>query len=266
MQCSERNGGRRANNPAGTASSKRHPVLDGDNRPAPADLERKLREAEDRFRGAFDSAAIGMALVAPDGRWQEVNPALCDLVGYSEDELLGGTFQGITHPADLDADLEFVRQMLTAEIETYQMDKRYFHKLGHVIWIHLNVSLIRAPDGAPSYFVSQIQDIRQQRRAEQLEELLRALTSIPTDPRYVDPEFAGTPAPRQIAGALSPLTPRERQILGLVADGLTNVKAAQALEVSPETIQSHIRNAMAKLNADTRTQAVATAFRRSLLA
>ncbi|HEV2923978.1 MAG TPA: PAS domain S-box protein [Solirubrobacteraceae bacterium] len=230
------------------------------------ELQHKLREAEDRFRGAFNSAAIGMALVAPDGRWQQVNAALCELVGFSEHELLGGTFQAITHPADLDADLEFVRQMLTAEIETYQMDKRYFHKLGHTIWIHLSVSLVRDSDGAPSYFVSQIQDRSEQRRAEQLDELLHAFTSIPTGNTCVAPELARTLASPQTAGALSPLTRRERQILGLVADGMTNEKAARALRISPETIQSHIRNAMTKLNADTRTQAVATALRRSLLA
>src|SRR5712691_4266004 len=143
MLFSDRNGDRDAIGPAGTARhSKRHPAVDSDDRPggvsgfsvdaaADTDVQNKLREAEARFRGAFDSAAIGMALVAPDGHWREVNPALCDLVGYSEHELLGGTFQAITPPADLDADLEFVRQMLTAEIETYQMDKRYFHKLGH---------------------------------------------------------------------------------------------------------------------------------------
>ena len=133
----------------------------------------RLREAEDRFRGAFDSAAIGMALVAPDGRWLQVNSAVCELVGFSEDELLGGTFQGITHPDDLDADLEFVRQMLAGAIQTYQMDKRYIHKLGHTIWIRLSVSLVRDPAGAPAYFVSLIQDISQQRYAEELADQLR---------------------------------------------------------------------------------------------
>jgi PAS domain S-box-containing protein len=137
------------------------------------DVENQLREAEARFRGAFDSAAIGMALVGPDGRWLQVNQALCELLGYSEDELLGGTFQGITHPDDLDADLAFVRRTLAGEVQTYQMDKRYFHKLGHIIWIHLSVSLVRDSDGAPAYFVSQIQDISEQKRAEQLSEQLR---------------------------------------------------------------------------------------------
>jgi PAS domain S-box-containing protein len=248
------------------------------------DVEERLAEAEQRFRGAFDSAAIGMALVAPDGHWLEVNPALCDLVGYSEQELLGGTFQGITHPDDLDADLEFVRQMLAGEIDTYQMDKRYFHRLGHIIWIRLSVSLVRAADGAPAYFVSQIQDIGEQRRAKALDEqirhsqrldamlrearlpeLLRELTIVAAGGAEVEFEPAHAPASGAPAAGGSPLTKRERQVLVLAADGMTNEKAAEALGISPETVQSHIRNAMAKLHASTRTQAVATAFRRSLL-
>jgi PAS domain S-box-containing protein len=251
---------------------------------ASPDVQNRLREAEERFRGSFDSAAIGMALVAPDGHWLEVNPALCELVGYSEEELLGGTFQGITHPDDLDADLEFVRRMLAGEIETYQMDKRYFHKRGHIIWIRLSVSLVRSSDGSPAYFVSQIQDIGEQRRAHELDErlrrsqgldamlrearlpeLLRELTIVAAGGASADPEPAGTLASGQAAGASSPLTKREQQVLGLAADGMTNEKAAGALGISPETVQSHIRNAMLKLGADTRTQAVATAFRRSLL-
>ncbi len=135
--------------------------------------ENSLREAEDRFRGAFDAATIGMALVAPDGRWLQVNRALCNLVGYSEQELLGGDFQAITHPGDLDADLEYVRQVLAGEIETYQMDKRYIHKLGHTIWGRLSVSLVRDAQATPTHFVSQIQDITQQKDAQELAEQLR---------------------------------------------------------------------------------------------
>jgi two-component system cell cycle sensor histidine kinase/response regulator CckA len=137
------------------------------------EMQDRLREAEDRFRGAFDSSALGMALVAPDGRWLQVNPALCALVGYSSEELLSGDFQAITHPEDLDADLDSVRKVLAGEIETCEMDKRYIHKQGHTIWIHLSVALVRDPEGAPAYFVSLIQDISQQRRAEELAEQLR---------------------------------------------------------------------------------------------
>lgn len=129
-------------------------------------METALRESEERFRGAFEFAAIGMALVAPDGRWMRVNRALCEIVGYTADELLATTFQAITHPDDLDADMEYVRQMLDGSRSHYDMEKRYFHKDGHIVWILLSVSLVRDDAGQPMYFVSQIQDITARKHAE----------------------------------------------------------------------------------------------------
>lgn len=118
-----------------------------------------LRESEARFRGAFDAASIGMALVALDGQFLQVNPALCGIVGYSERELLRRTFPEITHPADRASDAEFIRQLLASEITTYQIEKYYLRKDSEVICGRLTVSLVRGPDGEPLYFVSQIQDI-----------------------------------------------------------------------------------------------------------
>lgn len=126
-----------------------------------------LREAEERFRHAFEYAPIGIALVAPDGEFIRVNRALCELTGYSEDELVGKPFQQITHPEDLDADLQFVAQMLEGERSGYEMVKRYIHADGHVVWIQLNVSLVRSSEGRPLYFISQIQDISERRQLEE---------------------------------------------------------------------------------------------------
>jgi PAS domain S-box-containing protein len=128
--------------------------------------EEALREMQERFRSAFQGSAIGMALVAPDGTWLQVNPSLCAIVGCTEQELVGTTFQAITHPDDLAADLARVRRMLDGEIAVYHMEKRYFHKRGHVIWIWLSVSLVRDAAGRPLYFISQIQDITQRKQAE----------------------------------------------------------------------------------------------------
>ncbi|TLY73915.1 MAG: PAS domain S-box protein [Gammaproteobacteria bacterium] len=125
-----------------------------------------LRESEARFRGAFEFAAIGMALVALDGRWMRVNRALCGIVGYTAEELLATTFQAITHPDDLEADMEYMRQMLDGSRSHYDMEKRYFHKGGHIVWILLSVSLVRDDTGQPMYFVSQIQDITARKHAE----------------------------------------------------------------------------------------------------
>lgn len=125
-----------------------------------------LRLSEERFSGAFEYSAIGMAIIAPNGTWVKVNRSVCSIVGYSEDELSAMTFQDITHPDDLDSDLEHVRQMLAGEIETYTMEKRYFHKTGEIVWVLLSVALVRDEAGTPMYFVSQIQNITERKQAE----------------------------------------------------------------------------------------------------
>ena len=128
--------------------------------------EAKLRESEARFHGAFDHAAIGMAIVSPQGHWLQVNPALCQMLGYSQSELLATTSHDITHPDDLEKDLCYVRQMLAGEISYYHLEKRYLHKRGNIIWIMLSVSLVRDSRGNPVNFVAQIQDITERKSAE----------------------------------------------------------------------------------------------------
>jgi PAS domain S-box-containing protein len=123
-------------------------------------------ENEERFRGAFDFAAIGMALVAPDGRCLRVNPSLCRIVGYSPEELLATTLQAITHPEDRDTDAQLVHRMLLGSIPHYQMEKRYLHKDGRVVWVLLSVSLVHDGRREPRYFVAQIQDINARKEAE----------------------------------------------------------------------------------------------------
>jgi diguanylate cyclase (GGDEF)-like protein/PAS domain S-box-containing protein len=127
----------------------------------------RLREAEERFRLAFEHAPIGIALVSPDGNFMRVNAALCALTGYPPEELIAKTFQEITHPEDLDLDLEYVNQMLAGDRREYSMEKRYFHRDGHIVWILLSVSLVRDGDAAPLYFISQIQDISERKELEE---------------------------------------------------------------------------------------------------
>ncbi len=128
--------------------------------------EAKLRESEERFKTAFEYAPIGIALVSPTGRWLQINYSLCEIIGYSEEELLNTTFQAITHPDDLEIDLNYVHQMLNGTINYYQMEKRYFHKNKHIVWVLLTVSLVRDLAGNPLYFISQIQDITQRKQIE----------------------------------------------------------------------------------------------------
>jgi PAS domain S-box-containing protein len=126
-----------------------------------------LRQSHARFEAVFEQAAVGIALVAPDGRWLKVNHRLAEIVGYSPEELLEKTFQDITHPDDLAADLAYVRQMLAREIERYAMEKRYIRKDGSTVWILLTVSLVWKADGRPDYFIAVIEDISRQHEAEE---------------------------------------------------------------------------------------------------
>ncbi len=140
--------------------------------------DQALAEAEDRFRSAFDNAPIGMALVSPEGRFIKVNRALCDLTGYSETDLLIRTFQAITHADDLNADLAHVQDVLADRRRSYQMEKRYHHADGHIIWVTLSVSLVRDADGEPLYFISQIEDISNRKRRERALETQAARLAV----------------------------------------------------------------------------------------
>lgn len=127
--------------------------------------EKAWAESEVRFRATFDQAAVGIAHVAPDGRWIRVNQRLSEIVGYTHDELLSRTFQDITHPDDLDADVQQLTRTLAGELSGYTLEKRYFHRDGHTVWVNLTVSLVRRDDGAPDYFISVVEDISARREA-----------------------------------------------------------------------------------------------------
>ncbi len=121
----------------------------------------------ERFRLTFDKAPVGLAHVSPDGRWLEVNERLCATLGYPRELLLATTFQELTHPDDLKADLDQVQAMLAAEIDSYSMEKRYIRADGSVIWCNLTVSLVWAPDGTPGYFIAAVEDVSARRAAEE---------------------------------------------------------------------------------------------------
>ena len=136
--------------------------------------QKALEEAEERFRRAFDDAPIGMGLVDLDGRWLQVNRPLCEITGYSESELLGRTFQDITHAQDLADDVGQSQRLVDGEISSYTMEKRYVRANGALVWVMLSVSLVRDADGTPLHFVSQIEDIGDRRQAQA--EMARLLT------------------------------------------------------------------------------------------
>ena len=141
-----------------------------------------IMTAEAQFRGAFETASHGMALVSLEGRWLRVNRALCSILGYSREELLEKDFQAVTHPDDLSVDLDLLRGLLADEIPSYQIEKRYLRNDGSVVWVLLSVALVREPSGLPLHFVSQVMDISASKEADAMrahaEAALRDATRI----------------------------------------------------------------------------------------
>jgi PAS domain S-box-containing protein len=127
-----------------------------------------LKESEERFRRSFDNAPIGMALVDLNGRLLQVNQAICSFLGYGESELLALTVPEFSHPDDMDQDQHLFDQVLASKLDTYQLEKRYIHKQGHVVYGLLSVSLLRNVEGKPLYFICQVQDISERHKIDQM--------------------------------------------------------------------------------------------------
>ncbi|WP_347253598.1 diguanylate cyclase domain-containing protein [Leminorella grimontii] len=137
-------------------------------------VEDTLSTTESMFEQTFNQAAVGMASVALNGEWLRVNPKLCALLGYRENELLHKTFQEITHPDDLESDLHMMQEILAGKVETYSIEKRYINSQESAFWILLTVSLVKNRQGEPHHFIAVIVDI-DERVAAQTE--LRKLTN-----------------------------------------------------------------------------------------
>jgi len=150
--------------PAEARTRRQHPVGNSTSHQVSSSVSQVL---DARVRGAFDYAAIGMALIAPDGRWLKVNQSLCGIVGYSEQEMLGLTYRDITHPADLAMISAHATKLLAGEIATYEVEKRYVHKRGHDVYVLLSMSLVRDGNDAPLYFICQIQNISARKSTEE---------------------------------------------------------------------------------------------------
>ena len=130
-------------------------------------LLQQLQASEARFRALFEQAAVGVAQVALDGTFALVNQRFADITGRSRAELQACSFQQITHPEDLEIDLDLVHRVLAGEIATYTMEKRYLRPDGGLVWVNLTVSLVRDPAGAPLHFVSVVEDITARKQARQ---------------------------------------------------------------------------------------------------
>ncbi|MGH8382249.1 PAS domain-containing protein [Pseudomonas sp.] len=125
--------------------------------------EQALRNSEERFRAIFELAWGALAYIDPDGSWKRVNNSLCELLGYRAEELYAMTFQQITHPDDLAANLQLLQRMLAGETERYEVEKRVRHKSGEYIWVRARTSLQRRDDGEPEHLISVFEDISAER-------------------------------------------------------------------------------------------------------
>jgi PAS domain S-box-containing protein len=125
-----------------------------------------LQESEERFRVTFEQAAVGIAHVSTEGRFVRINQQFCEIVGYSREEMIALTFQELTHPDDLEADLQMTDELMKGEIGSFSREKRYLRKSGEIVWVNLTVSLLREKTGEPKYFISVIQDIDKRKAVE----------------------------------------------------------------------------------------------------
>ncbi|WP_156955615.1 sensor histidine kinase [Solidesulfovibrio alcoholivorans] len=125
-----------------------------------------LADSERRFRDTFELAAVGIAHVSLDGRFLRVNERFCAITGYSADELTQTGFAAITHPEDIESDMELVHRLLAGEIDTFSREKRYLRKDGNTVWVTITVSLARDADGRKLHFIPVIEDISARKAAE----------------------------------------------------------------------------------------------------
>lgn len=194
--------------------------------------EGELRQREERFLTTFEAAAVGMAHVAPNGRWLRVNAKLCEISGYWRKELLDLDFLDLILPEDRIASLERVRRMFGGELAPYSLERRFIRKDGSRMWVTLSVSLAHKPSGEPEYLTCVAEDIT-----------VRKLKELVPDP----------------------LSERELWILRLVAQGFTNPQIARNLLYSLSTVKLSIQHILTKLKVSKRKEAVARAVEIGLI-
>ncbi len=198
-----------------------------------AERTAQLAESKKQFRAAFEAAAVSMAQVNTKGRYLRVNPKLRQIVGYTKEEVLARTFEEITHSDDLDAELEYVDKMLSGEVESYTLEKRYIRKDRSRVWVNLTVSLAHGPSEEPKCFIQVAEDITKRKEAQLV---------------------------------LGTLTLRELEVLRYLSLGKTNPQIAASTNYSLGSVKLQVREVIHKLGASDRTQAAARAVELGLLA
>jgi PAS domain S-box-containing protein len=133
------------------------------------EIENLIKEKEHWFEVAFNYVTISISLAALEGNYLKVNTALCNMLGYSKEEFENLSFQELTHPDDLPLDLYNYDKIVNGKLNTFSLEKRYVHKLGHPVWTFVSVTLVRDEKGNPKYSIAEIHDITDKKRAEELE-------------------------------------------------------------------------------------------------
>ena len=218
--------------------------------------EEASRVNEARFRSAFGFAPHGMALVAPSGRFLQVNRFLCQMLGYSEAELLELRFQDISHPDELEAGVVGLKQLLDGRAQLFEIEKKYLHKERRIVWAHIRANLLRDAAGKPLYFVSHIQDITERKQAEdalrQSEERYYRLVELSHDGILIHCQgklVFLNPAAAKILGADFPEQLINKQVLDLVHPDYRDAVEKRMKGLSEgATFQPFLRQKLMKLD------------------
>lgn len=218
-----------------------------------AESDLKAMQNAALFQATFNQAAVGIAHVSLGGNWLRVNDKICQIVGYSREELMDLTFQDITHADDLNLDLANSKLMLTGEIATYSMEKRYLHKLGAIVWVRLTVSLTKKPDSSPDYFISVIENITPEKMAALELKQLRAQADMLLEQQAIAQTVMALAhelnQPLNAAGSYS-----EAALRLIKMDNINRVKLNQVIQLSVSEIQragNVMRNLMRNIHQST---------------
>lgn len=238
-------------------------------------VEAAFQESEARFRAIFEQAAVGIAVVATDGRFRRANAKLCEIFGYAEEELTQKTFRDITYKDDLAIGLAAFGRLLSGELPSYVTEKRYVRRDGYPVWCTLAATLVRHPDGSPAYLVSVVEDISERKRSEaallamrsemdrisrfqvasqtvaaiahQLNQPLNAVTSY--NEAALRMLRAGNPKPDRLIHALEGSNVQAQRAGAVVRELLVFMRAGK-VETAPVDINELVRDVAARIEVD----------------
>lgn len=214
-----------------------------------------LRESEERFRSAFDHAPIGIGLLSPTGSWLKVNQALSDILGYAEKDFLKMDFQAITLPDDLGKTLVKIHELLSGKIASCQMEQRYIHKTGRIVWTSWSVSAAHDSTSKQPNLIFQLQDITDRKSAEQKlqhEATHDVLTGLPNRLYFMNKLTAALDRTRSVEGYKASVLFIDLDRFKYVNDSLGHVIGDQLLRCIAERLGECMRPAdtVARLGGD----------------